>query len=515
MKPFEAQSLPELISLASSFYGSKCAIQDNDVSLTYIELEEISIQFAESLLALGVEEGDRVCVWAPNSAEWIISAIAIQMVKAILVPINTRFKGAEASYILNKTGAKILFTVKDFLDVNYSLMIKEEQTPALQNLIFLDKKEGNDSWNEFMQLSPPKNKYLDQTYDSNSIADIIFTSGTTGKPKGVMVTQKQNLKVFENWSRHVGLNEDDRYLIVNPFFHTFGYKAGWLACIMRGAVILPHQVFDPQSVLKRIEKDKVTVMPGPPSLYQSIMDAENFNSFDISSLRLAVTGAATIPIQLINDMRKIMNINTVLTAYGLTESTGVVTMCNPSDTPELIANTSGTPIDGVEVKCITKDGEEAASGQPGDIYIKGYNVMQGYYEEPEQTKETISEDGWLYTGDIGLINPQGYLSITDRSKDMFIVGGFNTYPAEIENILASHVHISSSAVIGIPDKRLGEVAKAFVVLKEGCSIEESELIKWCRINMANYKVPRKISFVSDLPLNASGKVMKFKLRELK
>jgi acyl-CoA synthetase (AMP-forming)/AMP-acid ligase II len=313
----------------------------------------------------------------------------------------------------------------------------------------------------------------------------------------------------------VGLNEDDRYLIVNPFFHTFGYKAGWLACIMRGAVILPHQVFDPQSVLKRIEKDKVTVMPGPPSLYQSIMDAENFNSFDISSLRLAVTGAATIPIQLINDMRKIMNINTVLTAYGLTESTGVVTMCNPSDTPELIANTSGTPIDGVEVKCITKDGEEAASGQPGDIYIKGYNVMQGYYEEPEQTKETISEDGWLYTGDIGLINPQGYLSITDRSKDMFIVGGFNTYPAEIENILASHVHISSSAVIGIPDKRLGEVAKAFVVLKEGCSIEESELIKWCRINMANYKVPRKISFVSDLPLNASGKVMKFKLRELK
>jgi len=514
MKPFEAQSLPELISLASSFYGSKCAIQDNDVSLTYVELEEISIQSAESLLALGVEEGDRVCVWAPNSAEWIISAIAIQMVKAILVPINTRFKGAEASYILNKTGAKILFTVKDFLDTNYSLMIKEKQTPALQNLIFLDKKEGNDSWNEFMQLSLPKNKYLDQRYDSNSIADIIFTSGTTGKPKGVMVTQKQNLKVFENWSRHVGLNEDDRYLIVNPFFHTFGYKAGWLASIMRGAVILPHQVFEPQSVLHRIENDKVSVMPGPPTLYQSVMDAENFNSFDISSLRLAVTGAATIPIQLIYDMREIMHIDTVLTAYGLTESTGVVTMCNPGDAPELIANTSGAPIEGIEVKCIAQDGTIASSGEPGEIYVKGYNVMLGYYEEPKQTEEAISVDGWLHTGDIGVINSQGYLSITDRSKDMFTVGGFNTYPAEIENILASHTHISSSAVIGISDKRLGEVAKAFVVLKEGFFIEEHDLIKWCRNNMANYKVPREILFLSGLPLNASGKVMKYKLREL-
>ena len=514
MKPFEAQSLPELISLASLFYGSKCAIQDNDVSLTYIELEEMSIQSAESLLALGVEEGDRVCIWAPNSAEWIISAIAIQMVKAILVPINTRFKGAEASYILNKTGAKVLFTVKDFLGVNYSLMIKEEQTPALQDLIFLDIKEGNDSWNEFIQLSPSKYKYLDQTYDSNSVADIIFTSGTTGKPKGVMVTQKQNLKVYENWSRHVGLNEDDRYLIVNPFFHTFGYKAGWLACIMRGAVILPHQVFEPQSVLHRIEKDKVSVMPGPPTLYQSIMDVENFNSFNISSLRLAVTGAATIPIQLIYDMREIMHIDTVLTAYGLTESTGTVTMCNPGDAPELIANTSGTPIDGIEVKCIAQDGTIASSGEPGDIYVKGYNVMLGYYEEPKQTEEAISDDGWLHTGDIGVINSQGYLSITDRSKDMFTVGGFNTYPAEIENILASHTHISSSAVIGISDKRLGEVAKAFVVLKERCFIEEHDLIKWCRNNMANYKVPREISFVSDLPLNASGKVMKYKLREL-
>ena len=312
----------------------------------------------------------------------------------------------------------------------------------------------------------------------------------------------------------MGLNEDDRYLIVNPFFHTFGYKAGWLASIMRGAVILPHQVFEPQSVLHRIENDKVSVMPGPPTLYQSVMDAENFNSFDISSLRLAVTGAATIPIQLIYDMREIMHIDTVLTAYGLTESTGVVTMCNPGDAPELIANTSGTPIEGIEVKCIAQDGTIASSGEPGEIYVKGYNVMLGYYEEPKQTEEAISVDGWLHTGDIGVINSQGYLSITDRSKDMFTVGGFNTYPAEIENILASHTHISSSAVIGISDKRLGEVAKAFVVLKEGFFIEEHDLIKWCRNNMANYKVPREISFVSDLPLNASGKVMKYKLREL-
>ena len=514
MKPFEAQSLPELIKLASSYYSNKNAIEDGTTTLTYTELEGISNKAAESLLALGVEEGDRVCIWAPNTAEWIISAIAIQRVKAILVPINTRFKGAEASYILNKTKAKILFTVKDFLGVDYPLLLKDEYLPDLQNFIFLDERSGNSSWNEFIQIALPKNKNLEQKFKSNLVADIIFTSGTTGNPKGVMVTQKQNLKVFENWSRHVGLNEDDRYLIVNPFFHTFGYKAGWLACIMRGALILPHQVFDPQSVLKRIEKDQVSMMPGPPTLYQSIMDAKNFNSFDISSLRTAVTGASTIPVQLINDMKNVMNINTVLTAYGLTESCGVVTMCNPGDSSELIANTSGTSIDGIEVRCITKDGKVAAPDEPGDIYVKGYNVMLGYYEEPEQTKEAISEDGWLNTGDIGVINRQGYLSITDRSKDMFIVGGFNTYPAEIENILASHSYISSSAVIGIPEERLGEVPKAFVILKESCLLEEKELIKWCRAHMANYKVPREISFVTALPLNASGKVMKYKLREL-
>tara|TARA_B110000014_G_scaffold99660_1_gene68473 strand:+ start:3721 stop:5265 length:1545 start_codon:yes stop_codon:yes gene_type:complete len=514
MKPFEAQSLPELVTLASSFYGNKEAIEDNDVSVTFIELEEICKKSAESLLALKVEPGDRICIWAPNRTEWIIAAIAVQMVKAILVPINTRFKGVEASYILKKTKAKVLFTVNNFLGVDYSLMIRDENLPDLQYIIFLDEESGKDSWNEFKQLNLPKNKSLDLENDGSLVADIIFTSGTTGSPKGVMVTQKQNLKVFENWSRHVGLNSEDRYLIVNPFFHTFGYKAGWLACLMRGALILPHQVFDPQSVLERIEKDKVSVMPGPPSLYQSIMDAENFKSFDISSLRLAVTGAATIPIQLINDMREVMKIDTVLTAYGLTESTGVVSMCNPGDTPELIANTSGVPIDGVEVKCITNEGKVSPLGQPGDIYVKGYNVMKGYYEEPEQTMDTVDEEGWLHTGDIGVINAQGYLSITDRSKDMFIVGGFNTYPAEIENILASHADISSSAIIGIPDKRLGEVAKAFVVLKEGCFLEAVDLIKWCRIHMANYKVPRKITFVSTLPLNASGKVMKYKLRKL-
>jgi acyl-CoA synthetase (AMP-forming)/AMP-acid ligase II len=319
--------------------------------------------------------------------------------------------------------------------------------------------------------------------------------------------------VFDYWSTYIGLNANDQYLIVNPFFHTFGYKAGWLASIMRGATAYPCPVFDADNIIKIINEHKISMLPGPPTLYQSILTSQLIETADISSLRLGVTGAASIPIQLIKDMKERLGFETVITAYGLTESTGVVTMCTPDDDYETIASTSGCAIADVEVKCVNQDNQEVPVGEPGEILVRGYNITQGYFNDPEATQETIDEEGWLHTGDIGILDQNGYIKITDRSKDMFIVGGFNAYPAEIENILCDHPAISQAAVIGIADERMGEVAKAFVVLKPNHELQEDTLAKWSKENMANYKVPREIEFVEALPTNAAGKVMKYILKE--
>ena len=345
------------------------------------------------------------------------------------------------------------------------------------------------------------------------MADIIFTSGTTGKPKGVISSHLQNIKVFDYWSTYIGLNKNDQYLVVNPFFHTFGYKAGWLASIMRGATAYPCPVFDADKIIKIINVHKISMLPGPPTLYQSILTSQLIDALDISSLRLGVTGAASIPVQLIKDMKERLGFETVITAYGLTESTGVVTMCSPYDDYETIATTSGCAIADVEVKCVNQDNQEVPIGEPGEILVRGYNVTEGYFNNPEATKETIDTEGWLHTGDIGILDQNGYIKITDRSKDMFIVGGFNAYPAEIENILCDHPSISQVAVIGIADDRMGEVAKAFVVLKPNHALQEDTLAQWSKENMANYKVPREIEFVEALPTNAAGKVMKYILKE--
>ena len=234
---------------------------------------------------------------------------------------------------------------------------------------------------------------------------------------------------------------------------------------------------------------------------------------DISSLRLGVTGAASIPVQLIKDMKEKLGFETVITAYGLTESTGVVTMCTPKDNYETIATTSGCAIADVEVKCINQDGQEVPSGEPGEILVRGYNITQGYFNNPEATQEAIDNEGWLHTGDIGILDDNGYIKITDRSKDMFIVGGFNAYPAEIENLLCDHPAISQAAVIGIEDERMGEVAKAYVVLKPNQALDAESLLQWSKDNMANYKVPREIAFVKELPTNAAGKIMKYLLKD--
>jgi len=511
-------TIPGAVSTAAERFGDATAIEEGDVRLSFTELARAGRQATRAFLAAGIDPGDRVAIWAPNIHEWIIAAIGLQSAGAALVPLNTRLKKAEAAYILQKSRAKLLCTVTDFLNVDYVAEIRQEGIPTLQGIVSLrGSSDGATGWKAFLANgeSVPEAQARERaaTVGPEDLSDIMFTSGTTGKPKGVMTAHGQTVKVFLAWSDLVGLRAGDRYLIVNPFFHTFGYKAGWLACILRGATALPHLVFDVPQVLARVGTEQISVLPGPPALYQSILAHPDRAKYDIGALRLAVTGAAPTPVELIHRMRDELGFETVLTAYGLTESCGTVTCCRKEDDAETIATTSGRAIEDVEVRCVNESGEEVPRGESGEIVVRGYNVMKGYFEDPEETAKAIDADGWLHTGDIGVMDERGYVRITDRIKDMFIMGGFNCYPAEIENQLFGTGDFAQVAVIGVPDERMGEVGMAFVVPGPGKKIDPDAVIRWCRQNMANYKVPRFVEVVPELPVNASGKVTKFVLRE--
>jgi acyl-CoA synthetase (AMP-forming)/AMP-acid ligase II len=507
----EVDTTVALVENAAREWPGAEALVDGDIRLTFAQLSDAVQQSARAAIAAGVDPGDRVAIWAPNMAEWVIAALGIHAAGAAIVPLNTRFKGEEAAYILRKSRAKLLLTVQGFLGFDYPAMLEGHDLPDLQRVVVL----RSDSWNEYLaageKIDASEVQSRAAAVKSDDVSDLIFTSGTTGRPKGVMSTHGQTVRVFRDWSGILGLRAGDRYLVVNPFFHTFGYKAGFVAAIMRGATTVPLPVFEVPAVLDLVSREKITMLPGPPTLFQTILDHPDRANYDLSSLRLCATGAAVIPVELVKRMRAEL-FETVITAYGLTESTGVATMCRPDDDAEIIANTSGRAIPEVEVRIVDDANNEVPRGEPGEIVVRGYNIMRGYFEDPEQTAETIDADGWLHTGDIGDMDAGGNIRITDRKKDMFIVGGFNAYPAKIESSLLRHPAVSVAAVVGIPDERMGEVGMAWIVRKPGVDATEDEIIAWARDEMANYKVPRRVAFVDALPLNASGKVLKHELR---
>ena len=516
--PALAATIPRLLDAAASRFGTRSAVEDAGLRLDFATLRERARGAARAFLAAEIEKGDRVAIWAQNCWEWVVAALGLQCAGAVLVPLNTRLKGAEAGAILRKSRAKLLCTVSGFLDADFVGSLARESLPELEGIVMLrGAAPGARGFEEFLArgegVSAGAADARAAEVSPEDLSDMLFTSGTTGRPKGVMTAHGQNLRVFATWTDCVGLREGDRYLIVNPFFHSFGYKAGWLSCLMRGATALPHAVFDVPAVLERIAKERVTVMPGPPTLFQSILSYPERARFDVSSLRLAVTGAASIPVELIRRMQGELGIETVITGYGLTETCGTVSMCRQGDDAETIATTSGRAIPGIEVRCVGADGREVPRGTPGEVVVRGYNVMRGYFEDEAETRATIDAEGWLHTGDVAVMDARGYLRITDRLKDMFIVGGFNCYPAEIENLMYAHPAIAQVAVIGIPDERMGEVGMAFVVPVPGRRPDPAEIVAWCREHMANYKVPRRVEIVDALPQNASGKVTKFVLRE--
>jgi acyl-CoA synthetase (AMP-forming)/AMP-acid ligase II len=505
---------------AAHLFGSREGLVEGDLRLTFSQLLDAVDDAARALIATGIEPGDRVSIWAPNCAEWVIACSAIHRVGAVLVPLNTRFKGSEAQYILNTSRARLLFTVTDFLDTDYVEALGDlAALPHLEQVVVLrgSTHEGNVAWDDFLaraaDVPSDAAAHRAAAIKGDDVANILFTSGTTGKPKGAPMLNSSVVRAYWTWASVVGLEEGDRYLIVNPFFHSFGLNSGILACYLKGATIVPHAVFDVPAVMKRVEEEKITMLPGPPAIYQTMLDHPERDTYDTSTLRLSVTGAAAVPVEMIRRMREELTFKTIVTGYGLTEAHGMGTMCRHDDDPEIISQTSGRAIPDVEVLIVDEDGNEVPRGESGEIVIRGYIVMPGYFENPEATAETIDADGWLHTGDIGVMDEAGNLRITDRIKDMFIVGGFNAYPAEIEGVIMRHPAVNQVAVVGVPDQRMGEVGMAFVVLRPGAELTEPELIAWCREEMANYKVPRHVRFLDALPLNASNKVLKFELRD--
>ncbi|OBG58419.1 MULTISPECIES: FadD3 family acyl-CoA ligase [unclassified Mycobacterium] len=467
-----------MVSSAADRFGDAEAVVDGPLRFTFTEIVDRIRCAAGAFAELGVDKGDRVAVWAPNSAEWIIAAFGLLTAGGVLVPVNTRFKPDEAGDIIARSKVKAVLVQKGFLGQDYT-------APAGTPVIDLKS--------DFLASGAP----FERAVNGSDIADIIFTSGTTGRPKGAMMNHRQTLRMYEEWATLADLRQGDRYLQINPYFHTFGLKAGLITSFLRGATMLPVPVFDVDAVVELIARERITMLPGPPTLYHSLLTVADKSK--LSTLRAGVTGAADIPVELVRRIHDELPFQTLMTGYGLTEA-GNVTLSLPGDSFEDVATTAGVPCDGVEVR-IAGDGE---------VLVRGYGVMQGYLDDPAGTAEAIDPDGWLHTGDLGRLDAAGRLRIDGRKKDMFIVGGFNAYPAEIEGYLLEHPAVAQAAVIGVPDDRLGQVGKAFVVAKT--QVSEDDLLIWCRERMAGFKAPRSIAFLDELPLNATGKVMKDQLR---
>jgi acyl-CoA synthetase (AMP-forming)/AMP-acid ligase II len=512
-------TIPALLAATADRYGDVVAVVDGDVVLTYAELLAASRGFAAALVTRGVRAGERISIWMPNSWRWIVAVLGVWHAGAVLVPINTRFKGTEAVDIIGRAGVRVLVTVTDFLDTDYVAMLEATgaELPELADVVVAQGPASGKAiaWDDFLNatttdaIAAGADRRDALTADAPS--DILFTSGTTGRAKGVVQTHGRTLRVAADWVAMTGLTADDRYLMVNPYFHMFGLKAGILASITAGAAMYPEPVFDVERALSRVSSERITVLPGAPTIYQAILDHPERDNHDLSSLRVAVTGAADIPVTLIRRIYDELPFKVVVSGYGLTEA-GTATGTGPEDGPEEVATTVGRARPGFEIRLVDPAGSDVASGDAGEILLRGPSVMSHYLDDPWATAAALSDDGWLRTGDIGKLEPDGLLRIVGRAKDMFIVGGFNAYPAEIENLMLAHEAIHSVAVIGIPDERLGEVGMAFVVLNDGATATPDEIVAWSRDHMANYKVPRRVEVLDALPLNATGKVVKDELR---
>lgn len=530
-------TIPAMLSFSAEHFASQPAVVTGDEVVTYGELDAQVRGWARAYLAHGVQHGDRVAVWVPNRLEFILAMLGAQSVGAAVVPLNTRFTGPEARVIMERSRASVLVVDDAFLGRGFSRMLAQAAAansgddttggpiPGLPHLrLVVDlagtgDEPGRLSAAEFVEsgsaVSEQEARDVAAAISPDDVVDILYTSGTTGVPKGVMSAHRQTLGVARSWALGAKLGTADRYAVVNPFFHGFGYKAGMISSLVAGATIYPVASFEPTALLELIQSERITVLPGVPTIFTSLLDHPGLADYDLSSLRFSIAGATAAPATLFRDMVEILGFETIAQAYGLTECV-VATLSRPNEDLAHAAQTTGPAVAGIEIRVVDPEGDDVPTGQDGEILLRGDVVMLGYFEDEAATRAAIDDDGWFHTGDVGQLDEHGCLKITDRLKDMYIVGGFNVYPAEIENVLREHPAVNESAVVGIEDARMGTVGRAFVALYTDTPAKPTaeELVAFCRERLANFKVPREIVFVSEFPRNGTGKIMKSDLRSM-
>ncbi|MEO6471068.1 MAG: FadD3 family acyl-CoA ligase [Aeromicrobium sp.] len=501
-------TVPGLVRRAATEFGDAPAYAMDGRTLTFAELHDLVRRTAAGYRRHGLEPGGRVVLWAPNSIEWVVAGLAVTYAGGTLVPANSRYTAHEVADIVERTHAALVVVADGFLGRTQLADLGSLITKTL----ILDLADLDALAAEAEAADLDAVEAAADAVSPDDVADILFSSGTTGRPKGVVTAHRQTVAAAASWSAVGEVTGDDRYLVISPFFHSYGYKVGVLVGLLRGCLLYPMATFDTDAALALIESERITMVPGAPAIFLGLLESPAFATTDTSSLRFANTGAANVPVALVERLQSELSFDLVITAFGMTECV-VATMCRRGDSDETVATTCGRAIDGMETAIADPEtGEHLPTGQEGELLLRGSQVMLGYLDDPAATAEAIDHDGWLHTGDVGVLDDRGYLRITDRLKDMYICGGFNVYPAEVEQALARLDGVVDAAVIGIPDERLGEVGKAFVVRRDDSDLDAKAVIAFARERLANFKAPREVVFVDALPRNLSGKVLKTELR---
>ena len=508
--PYTPTTLHAVLDATAAAHPEADAIVFDDVRLSWAQTRERARTLARGLLAAGVRPGDHVAVWLPNRPEWVLLWLACSMVGAVVVPINTRYKAGEVGYILQQSDSRLLFMLPSFAGIDFVALRKE--LPEVERTVVL----GED-WDALVaEGTAVEEADLDRVAGERTESDptiIVYTSGTTGHPKGAVHTHR----ILRNeHSIAAALDHDEHSRVMNhmPFFHVAGGFTGILPPLITGGAMILMDRWDPKRAFELIERERVTVFSGIPTHFIDLLQHPDRARHDLSSLRTGWIGGANNPPDVIRGAIEKLGMDGILPVYGMTETTSITTIPRLGDPLALICSGKGFPVSDIEVKVVGVDGEELGAGVEGEVCQRGHLLMQGYYKNPEATAAVIDDDGWFHTGDLGVLDEDGYLTITGRQSDMFIVGGSNAYPAEIESVLAEHPDVHQAYVVGAPDARLGEVGHAFVQLRAGADEDADALIAFCKPRLADYKVPRRIEFVSEWPMTATGKIQRFRLREL-
>ncbi|AUS14025.1 AMP-binding protein [Bacillus stercoris] len=508
---------------------------DRNIRYTYAQFDSLCRQTAKGLMRMGIGKGDHVAIWASNIPEWLAVQFATAKIGAVLVTVNTNYQAHELDYLLKQSDATALIIMDSYRGTSYpdivnSLIpelqeakpgqLKSERYPFLKTLIYIGNKRlpGLYQWDDIEILAKTvTDAELEarmNSLDKDDVINMQYTSGTTGFPKGVMLTHFNVINNAANIAECMALSAQDRMCIPVPFFHCFGCVLGVLACVSVGAAMIPVPEFDPVTVLKTVEKEKCTALHGVPTMFIAELHHPDFDAYDLSTLRTGIMAGSPCPSEVMKAVIERMGMKDITIAYGQTEASPVITQTRANDSFIRRVETTGRALPHTEVKIVEPGTcQEVQRGVQGELCTRGYHVMKGYYKDKEATRKVINHDGWLFTGDLAVMDEDGYCRITGRLKDMLIRGGENIYPREIEEFLYRHPAVLDVQVVGVPDAKFGEEAAAWIKLKDGKSVSSDELKAYCKGKIARHKIPRYVIFTDDYPMTASGKIQKYKLRE--